>query len=410
MDLVKQAWDSQVAGSPLVRVCQKLKILKGLLKWLNREVFSDLSAKVKLKAYELLLAQAEALSHPSTITFEAENRLSKEARKLREAEGDSNTPYFFRSVKLRQKRNMIRSLIDEAGHRFTDLEGMTKIAEDFYVKLLGEEDKEVVAPEVDQIGSLLLKKLIPDQGVALCKPVTAEEVRVTMFGFNGDKAPGPDGYPACFFQAAWHIVGAEVTSAILYCFQVSQIPVSVNSTLLALIPKVHSPEEMKFFRPIACCNILYKCIAKILATRLSAVMPCVISESQTAFVKGRLIGENILLAHELVQKYGRKNISSRSLVKVDLMKAFDSVNWAFLFRVLTAMGFPNKFLNWLRMCVTTQKFSIGFNAGSVGFFPAKKGLRQGDPLSPYLFVVAMEVFSCLMHTAAAQNVMPFHPM
>ncbi|CAL1413920.1 unnamed protein product [Linum trigynum] len=341
MDLVKQAWSSQVAGSPLVRVCQKLKILKGLLKKLNREVYSDLSARVKLKAVELLLAQAEALSHPSPITFEAENRLSKEAKELREAEesffrqkcrevwlkeGDSNTPYFFRSVKIREKRNMIRSLIDEVGHRVTDLEGMTKIAEDFYIKLLGEEDKEVVAPEVDQIGSLLLKKLIPAQGVDLCKPVTAEEVRATMFGFNGDKALGLDGYPTCFFQTAWSIVGAEVTSAILYCFQVSNIPVSVNSTLLALIPKVHSPEEMKFFRPIACCNILYKCIAKILATRLSAVMPCVISESQTAFVKGRIIGENILLAHELVQKYGRKNISSRSLVKVDLMKAFDSVN------------------------------------------------------------------------------------
>ncbi|CAL1406464.1 unnamed protein product [Linum trigynum] len=205
MDLVKEAWMTQVEGSPLIRVCRKLKLLKGLLKKLNRDDFSDISERVRMKESELVTAQAEALNHPTTSAFEEEIRISKEARVLREAEesffrqksreiwlkeGDSNTPYFHNSVKSRQKRNMIRSLINENGQRVTDNDGMAGIAERFYRELLGKCDPEVIPPEVDQIKSILLKKLMPEQSVELCSHVTAEEVKTTLFGFDGEKALG----------------------------------------------------------------------------------------------------------------------------------------------------------------------------------------------------------------------------
>ncbi|CAL1387815.1 unnamed protein product [Linum trigynum] len=135
MELVEEAWKSTVEGSPLVCVCKKVKILKGLLKKLNKDVYSDLSERVRLKSAELMEAQAEALKNPSPSTFEVEIRLAREAKELREAEesffgqksrevwlkeGDSNTPYFHKSVKSRQKRNMIRSLLDDTGTRVTD--------------------------------------------------------------------------------------------------------------------------------------------------------------------------------------------------------------------------------------------------------------------------------------------------
>ncbi|CAN1835217.1 Transposon TX1 uncharacterized 149 kDa protein [Linum perenne] len=157
---------------------------------------------------------------------------------------------------------------------------------------------------------------------------------------RGDKSPGPDGFSAFFFQNSWDLVGKDFIAGVRFFFETSSMPRKVNATTLALIPKVPNASSMAQFRPISCCNVVYKCITKVLANRIGGILPLVISNSQSTFVKGRIITDNVLMAQELVNSYHLGNVSPRCVIKADLMKAFDSVDWHFLFSDLRAMRIP----------------------------------------------------------------------
>lgn len=155
---------------------------------------------------------------------------------------------------------------------------------------------------------------------------TNEEIKEAFFSLPRNKTCGSDGYSSEFFIGCWSVVGAEISEAVLEFFRSGRLLKQWNETTLVLIPKFPNAERMSDFRPISCLNTLYKVIAKLLASRLKWLLPQVISLSQSAFMPGRLLAENVLLATELVQGYKRKNIEPRAMLKVDIRKAFDSVN------------------------------------------------------------------------------------
>ncbi|KAL0285038.1 UNVERIFIED_CONTAM: hypothetical protein Scaly_2831200 [Sesamum calycinum] len=150
----------------------------------------------------------------------------------------------------------------------------------------------------------------------------------------------------------------EMIKAILEFFTTGRLLKQVNTTILALIPKVRAPSTVSDFRPISCCNVLYKVITKIIVQRLRLVLDKLISPSQNAFVPGRSIGDNILLAQELFAGYNRQGLPMRCALKVDLRKAYDTVEWDFLSAVLQMFGFPGTFIGWVEECVTTPMFSV----------------------------------------------------
>ncbi|CAA7058008.1 unnamed protein product [Microthlaspi erraticum] len=234
-------------------------------------------------------------------------------------------------------------------------------------------------------------------------------VKRCLFQMPLNKTPGPDGFPAEFFKATWDILGSEVSSSVLNFFEANFMPTSLNSTSLVLIPKRPGAEELKDFRPIACLNTLYKIITKLLSERLKLVLPSIVLSNQTAFVKDRLLLENVLLATEVMQGYHKAGIGSRITLKVDISKAFDSVRWDFLLSVLQAYRFPLSFIKWIRCCVCSPSYSISINGVTSGYFKGKTGLRQGDPLSPILFVLIMNVLSFMLNKAAMEGVYNYHP-
>ncbi|XP_074352234.1 uncharacterized protein LOC141691390 [Apium graveolens] len=179
----------------------------------------------------------------------------------------------------------------------------------------------------------------------------------------------------------------------------------VNDTTLVLIPKKNNVDDPKDLRPIVLCNVLYKILAKVLANRLQKILPTIISEEQSVFFPGRNITDNVLVAFEILHYMKRKNSGPEGEValKLDISKAYDRVNWNYLRSRMINMGFLEKWIKWVMLCVTTVSYSISFQGSLIGPMVPTRGLRQGDPLSPYLFLLCTEGLSNALKTAAEEG-------
>lgn len=171
---------------------------------------------------------------------------------------------------------------------------------------------------------------------------------------------------------------------------------------MALIPKKVRAKELKDFRPISLIGSIYKIISKILTKRLKKVMCKLADTQQMAFIKGRQIMNAILIANECVD--ARMKSKNRGILcKLDIEKTYDHQNWEFLLEILLKMSFAERWIRWIKFYINTVKFSILINGSPVGFFSSQRGLRQGDPISPFLFILTMEGLNNLFRTAKANN-------
>ena len=183
------------------------------------------------------------------------------------------------------------------------------------------------------------------------------------------------------------------------------MPTGWNETTIVLIPKVSQPEHVKDLRPISLCNVLYKIISKVLSNRLKKVLPDVMSPTQSAFVPGRLISDNILIAYEMthyMQKKKRGKIGCAA-IKLDMSKAYDRVEWRFVHDMMSRLGFSARWIGLIMNCISTVSYRIKVNGKLFESFRPGRGLRQGDPLSPYLFLICAEGFSALLQKAEEEG-------
>nr|GEU44862.1 hypothetical protein [Tanacetum cinerariifolium] len=373
-EVVTDVWATNVSGFSMYKVVKKLKCLKKPFRKLLYD-HGNIYLKVDQLCKDLDQVQTELDSDPSNILLHdkeaacviaynealllQERFLKQKAKVQWLKEGDSNSAYFHKAVKSRASRSRINVVTNSDGTLFANEQVPNAFIEHY----------EVFLGQAGITHNLNLQNLF---GVTLDEPtafdmvhnVSSREVKEAMFSMGNDKSPGPDGYTTAFFKEAWDIVGNDVVKAVGEFLTNGNLLKELNHTVIALIPKVKNPLCVNDYRPISCCNVLFKCISKIISNRIKESLKLLISPNQSAFFLGRSISDNILLTQELMHNYHLDKGVPRCAFKVDIQKAYDT---------------------------------------------GKRGLRQGDPLSPYLFTMVMEVLTLIIKRRVREsNVFSYH--
>ncbi|KAL9683503.1 hypothetical protein QQ045_015325 [Rhodiola kirilowii] len=232
--------------------------------------------------------------------------------------------------------------------------------------------------------------------------ITEEEILSAIKECDGNKAPGPDEFNINFYKKFWLIVGDEVVEFIKEFCRNSRLSKGINKTFIALIPKTVNPQGFADFRPISLVNSMYKILSKCLARRLKQVLPQVVSQNQSAFLSDRNILDGVMIVNELIHAV-KKERRTALVIKLDFKKAYDMVSWDYLRSVQLSMGFGSKWIGWMTECYSSASLSILINGSPTKEIPMERGLRQGDPLSPFLFLLAAEGLSRILNSAVQKG-------
>jgi hypothetical protein len=311
-------------------------------------------------------------------------------------QGDANTAYFHVVANGRHRKCLISYLETDGGTILGKLEIQERIYA-FYRQLLGTEVARSRGLAMDAWEAHA--RVSDEENANLALTFSEEELEGVIKAMKTDKAPGQDGFPVAFFHKCWPLVKHRVLH-ILHDFILGSMHISrLNFGVLSLIPKENNADRITQFRPIALINVIFKIISKAFAMKLDPIAHWIISPNQSSFIKGRCILDGVLSLQEIVHELKAKK-QGGVLLKLDFEKGYDRVNWDFLVEALGAKDFDAGAVHRLSQLVSGAQTAISIN-GEVGpLFRNKRGVWQGDPLSPLLFNFMAEVMSVILSSAA----------
>ena len=234
-------------------------------------------------------------------------------------------------------------------------------------------------------------QLMIDQRDTLIRPFTLEEVQSAIAGLNGEGAPRPDGLPVRFYKEFWALVKGDVMATLEELRSPQANMERINKSYLFMFPKRQGAESVNDYRPISLSNSIYLIVAKVLANRLKEVIGELIGPFQYAFIPGRQLPDCVVMAGEILAAWKEQGMKG-FMWKEDFAKAYDSLDWRYLWVVLRKRGFPEEWIRWMKRCVTSHSFSVLLNGRPTGeWIRPQRGIRLGCPLAQMLFVLTADV-------------------
>ncbi|XP_062011572.1 uncharacterized protein LOC133728174 [Rosa rugosa] len=383
-NIVKKGWMLPSTGGSMAQVGRMIHQTGNLLLNWNEGVFQQRQVEMKLIQTKLavLMKKAHQDSHFDEL----------KALQVRRA---SN----------RRCRNRVKGLVKEDGKWTNEPSEVTDILVRYYEDIFHAESSDPLA--TDMVLDCIQPRVTESMNAALMAPYSDDEIKRALFQMQPSKSPGPDGMSPCFFQKFWEVVEFDVCKAVREVLNTGLISQESNFTHLVLIPKVKEVKLASDLRPIALCNVVYKIASKVLANRLKQFLPDIISPLQSAFVLGRLISDNTLVATEVAHfmKKLRRQADGFFSLKLDISKAYDRLEWSFLEAMLVKLGFARTWVDVILATVKSVSYSILINGNPTGFILPTRGIRQGDPLSPYLFILCAEGLSALISSSVQNGVL-----
>ena len=318
----------------------------------------------------------------STLVTRYEQNLTKltdsykqRAKKNWIKDGDRNTAYFHRAI-LKRRRNMIVSVKDENDV----IQHMPKQISNTFVNYF----RHIFASTNVNVGRPYIHSQLPLNSLDYTYTMpTKQELWDTLKDMKRNASPGPDGFNVEFYLATWSWIGDDVAALVSSFFHSGVMPQHINDTHIVLIPKKLVALVPADYRPISLCNVVYKLISKSLANRLKPHLPDYINPSQQAFIEGRRISNNIIIAQEITHSFALTSWKHYAfMLKIDLAKAFDRLEWNFIVAALSRKGLHGHFINLIYACISSPTFLVVINGQPFARFRSDRGIRQGCPLSP----------------------------
>ena len=307
---------------------------------------------------------------------------------------DKCSKTFFSLISKRKAETTVHQIEDSKGIIQTESKEILKVFENFYEDLF----KQPYINENDQeelLGGLGLDGLSPEEKIFSDSEMTLEDFRVALMKMQNGKSPGSDGLTAEFYKGFWDILGPDLFRVIMSSYEVCQLSESQRSATIKCLPKTGNILLVKYWRPVSLLNVDYKILAKALSLKLLTLLPSVISEEQTCCIKGRKIAFNLSTLRDCVEIANREDLDA-FFISLDQTKAFDRVSWNFLFKVLHKMNFGSNFIHWIKILYTDISSRVNINGFNSNDFLLERGVRQGCPLSPLLYVLYSEVLTILV--------------
>ena len=410
LEVVKGAWEKEVPGQSALNILHhKLLSTATALKEWSSSLFSDAKMQL-LMAQDVIFhldkaQESRALSSEELALYRQlktrilglaaveRSRRWQCSRLIWLREGDACTKFFHLKANARRRKKAIPCLKTTTGEYVWSHAEKEQVVYDFFRDIIGQKEQRLCTLDWDELALEGLQQ----QGLDL--PFTTEEIWYAINQMPKEKAPGPDGFTTAFYTACWPIIQNDILAAFQCIYSLNTGPLHrLNGATVTLLPKTKTAEHPKDFRPISLIHSFAKLVSKVLALRLASSIDALVSKSQSAFIKRRCIQDNFLYVRNLARTYHRTSTPAL-LLKLDISKAFDSISWEYMLELMEKRGFPPRWRDWLSLIFRSSSSCFLLNRVIGQEIKHERGLRQGDPLSPYLFILAIDTLQRIFELA-----------